>query len=128
MANPEIDLWATDEVHFQFYSGSWQTHSTVSSNLANTTFYHVGVRYDDTGNQVRIWVNGAQLLSQPQIVAMTANAHPFRIGFDSGAEYFTGRIDEVRVSVEARPAEWNKAEYYTGFDLICDFGAEETIP
>jgi hypothetical protein len=57
---------------------------------------HLALTYD--GSQVRLFVNGVQVVSAPQTGSIAASGSPLWIGGNSPyGEYFNGLIDEVRV-------------------------------
>ena len=57
---------------------------------------HLAMTYD--GSQIRLFVNGVQVASLPQTGAIAPSGSPLWIGGNSPyGEYFSGRIDEVRV-------------------------------
>jgi hypothetical protein len=57
---------------------------------------HVAGTYD--GATLRLFVNGTQVASQAQIGNLQVNTGQLRIGGNtSPSEFFTGRIDEVRI-------------------------------
>ena len=57
---------------------------------------HLAMTYD--GSQVRLFVNGVQVASQPTTGSIAPSGSPLWIGGNSPyGEYFNGRIDEVRV-------------------------------
>ena len=57
---------------------------------------HLAMTYD--GSRCRLFVNGVQVASLPQTGAIAPSGSPLWIGGNSPyGEYFSGRIDEVRV-------------------------------
>lgn len=63
---------------------------------ANNVWTHLAGTYD--GATQRLYINGVQVASQPRTGSMPTTASPLRMGGNSlWGEYFTGRIDEVRV-------------------------------
>jgi hypothetical protein len=111
-----------DEVHFQFYNGGWITHTTVAENLSADTYYLVTVVLDTTANTIGLFVNDAEEYTSAETTELLTNAHDCYIGFDSGAEYFSGIIDQVYFSDIARSDAWIKATYHTLFDNLLSFG------
>ena len=73
---------------------------------------HLAMTYD--GAQLRVFVNGAQVVSQPQTGAIVPTGSPLWIGGNSPyGEYFNGRIDEVRVYRTALTAAEIQADMAT---------------
>jgi glucose/arabinose dehydrogenase/chitodextrinase len=66
------------------------------SALAANTWTHLAVTYD--GSVLRLYVNGALVASQAKTGSLATSSSPLQIGGDSlYGQYFSGRIDEVRV-------------------------------
>jgi hypothetical protein len=64
--------------------------------LALNTWAHLAATYD--GATMRLYVNGVQVASRAQTGAIVTSTNPLQIGGDSiYGQYFTGRIDEVRI-------------------------------
>ena len=64
--------------------------------LALNTWAHLAATYD--GATMRLYVNGVQVASRAQTGTIVTSTDPLQIGGDSiYGQYFTGRIDEVRI-------------------------------
>ena len=64
--------------------------------LALNTWTHLAATYD--GATMRLYVNGVQVASRAQTGTIVTSTNPLQIGGDSiYGQYFTGRIDEVRI-------------------------------
>ena len=59
------------EVDFTFYTGGWRAHTTSGVNLSLNTWYHVAAVYNDAANNVRIYVNGVEVLSENESNSLT---------------------------------------------------------
>ena len=71
--------------------------------LTANTWTHLAATYD--GTTMRLYVNGAQVTSQPQTGSIATSGNPLQIGGDSiYGQYFAGMIDEVRVYNQALTA------------------------
>jgi hypothetical protein len=69
---------------------------TVPEELPVDTWSYLAVTYD--GTMLRLYVNGEETSSTPQIGRPQANANPLQIGGSAyEGEYFAGQIDEVRI-------------------------------
>jgi hypothetical protein len=67
-----------------------------ASALAVNTWTHLAATYD--GSTLRLYVNGLQVASKAQTGTLATSAGVLTIGGDPlYGQYFTGRIDEVRV-------------------------------
>jgi len=98
-----------------------------TSQLPGSTWSHLAVTYD--GVTLRLWVNGNQVSSRALSGAMSTSAGVLRIGGTSlggtngpQAEFFRGKIDEVRVFSAARTqaqiqADMNAPVGASGFQL-----------
>jgi uncharacterized repeat protein (TIGR01451 family) len=77
------------------FSGSYG-ENFGTSNLPLNTWTHLATTYD--GTTLRLYVNGAQVASKAQTGSIATSTNPLQIGGDSiFGQYFSGRIDEVRV-------------------------------
>jgi hypothetical protein len=82
-------------------------------------FYYVVVAYDSgsTGNSPSIYIDGVAetvtVLTAPSGSHASDAANAMRIGAASWGEYFSGVIDEVRLSAALRPPAWIAATYNT---------------
>jgi hypothetical protein len=63
--------------------------------LPLNTWTHVAATYD--GATLRLYINGAQVSSQPHSGAIVTSTGALRIGGDSAGEYFQGLLDEIRI-------------------------------
>jgi hypothetical protein len=67
-----------------------------TANLALNTWTHLALTYD--GASLRLYVNGTQIVSNTRTGAIATSAGVLSIGGDPlWGQYFTGRIDDVRV-------------------------------
>jgi hypothetical protein len=82
-------------------------------------FYYVVVAYDSgsTGNSPSIYIDGVAetvtVLTAPSGSHASDAANAMRIGAASWGEYFSGVIDEVRLSAALRPPAWIATTYNT---------------
>lgn len=76
--------------------GSFATTLFGTTALPVGAWSHLAATYD--GTTMRLYVNGVQVNSQPQTGTMALSGGPLSLGGDSQfGQYFSGRIDEVRV-------------------------------
>jgi hypothetical protein len=89
-----------------FYDG---TDTFFGTALSTSTWYHVVATYD--GTNLRVYRNGVLLNTEAK--RYTAQTGTFHIGYSQpiNAEFFSGRIDEARVSSVARSQAWIATEY-----------------
>jgi hypothetical protein len=74
------------------------THVSVTGTapLPLNTWSHIAVTYG--GGNLRFFLNGTQLATRAQTGNISTSTNPLRIGGNSPwGEFFTGRIDEVRL-------------------------------
>lgn len=84
---------------------------------------------DTSGNTGRYRVNGATGSSIPSNVSRSEGGGDLYIARDNrDYYYYPGHVTELRLSDAARSAAWLKATYYTLFDDLASYGAEETMP
>lgn len=100
--------------------------------ITDGTWHHVVVVFTRSGNMVR-YVDGVASGSVYDISNLNGqsmdNSLPFCMGArcPSGASsFYTGSLDEVRISASARSADWIKAEYNSGAGLMNNFSGEES--
>ena len=74
------------------------------------------------------YVDGAIARTQTVGADFSLTATPLKIGGDSS--YFDGILDEVRISSNARSADWIEAEYLSqnGTFTFNTFSDEECVP
>ena len=66
-----------------------------TASIPLNTWTHLAATYD--GATLRLFVNGSQVGSRAISGAIRASTNPLRIGGNDWEEYFSGRIDEVRI-------------------------------
>ena len=106
---------ATNNPEFDYSSG---TGSAVEHNLAGgrqvavNAWTHLAATYD--GATMRLYINGSPIASRADAVAAAPSTGALRIGGDSvWGEYFTGRIDEIRIYKRALSASEITADMNT---------------
>jgi len=110
-------------------STSGSAQDVVSTTLIqDNAWYHVAVTWDPSGTPTaRLYIDGALEDSSAAIGPGLATLRPFAVGeHSSGAGYFLGLVDEVRISTSLRSAAWMKATNNTGRDTLLTYGDEET--
>src|SRR5207244_8606602 len=94
--------------------GAWRPGARIMvgpTGLGLNTWTHLAATFD--GATVRLYVNGAEAVSQAQTAPLTPTPGTLQIGADSyTGENFAGRIDEVRIYNRALSA----AEVQTGMN------------
>ena len=101
--------FATLKFKESFDGSSWGYWRSASKLIALNTWNHIALTYssDSTGDNVKMYINGASIPVSYDIVAdgvrITDSAHAFTIGnYTSGIRTFDGDIDEVRLYNYAR--------------------------
>ena len=95
---PSVHAYTTSELDTRGPSG-----------LPPNAWSHLAATYD--GAALRLYVNGAQVSSRALTGAMRVTGQPLRIGGNSvWGEWFSGRIDEVRVYNRALSAAQIQAD------------------
>ena len=117
----EVIYWMLNNTTFEFFENGDRYPVTINS-IADGNWNNMVAVRDDSNNQFRYYVNGAQDNESPQSAAMTAiNLDPGGLligqeqdgvggGFQPGQE-LDGFLDEYRVSGVVRSPEWIDAEY-----------------
>ncbi|MBN1362773.1 MAG: hypothetical protein JW993_19400 [Sedimentisphaerales bacterium] len=91
----EVDLRDSDQRYFS----RDDTTPPLGTLMATNTWYHIAVVFDDAGDTMTIYLDGAvdRLLTVTQ--GMAASTHDFYIGADTPTAqyYFNGTIDDLRL-------------------------------
>ena len=96
---------------------------TAASNLALNTWTHLAATFD--GATLRLFVNGTQVSSISHAGTIATSPNPLGIGGDSlYGQYFSGRIDEVRIYNTALTA----AQVQTDMNTAIGGSAGDTQP
>lgn len=116
--NPSSQL----EVNYSI-GGSW-VDAAASTTVAQNTWYFVTGTYD--GATLRLYVNGASSAAIATTTTPPTNNSALVLGRSvSSVEYWPGNIDEARVSIGARSADWVKADYLSQSDTMLTYGNQE---
>ncbi len=110
--NDEIDAGFT-------VNTAYRECQSTAANLAVGTWYHVTATFDNSGNAMAIYKNGAsQSVASLSGSGCTTTSDPATntgvlvMGEDAAdTQSFDGLIDEVRISSSVRSADWIKTEY-----------------
>jgi len=98
-----------------------------STTGSNGTWYYFVATFD--GSKGRVYRNGSEDGSVDLTGTLGKRDTTVNIGGlnpGTGVDwYFTGKIDEVRISNIARSAAWLKASYNSGNDTLLTYGSEE---
>ena len=87
-----------DELEFGFWSGgSFLAVTSSNVNLAANTWYDVAVTYDAGADDVRLYLDGAEVQAGSLGGSPTATSAALDIGRSSDGEYWRGNIDELRI-------------------------------
>jgi hypothetical protein len=82
---------------------------TNTANLADGTFHHIAVTYDDSVDMRSIYVDGVLMVNDSPTAKHHARAGDFRIGrtcsICGGGEYFQGTLDDVAVFNQSLSAD-----------------------
>jgi hypothetical protein len=94
----------------------------------------IAVVADFAGDSIELYVDGERRASAAPVgfAARSADSVSTRtvIGVDDilTAGAFHGSIDEARLSLQARPADWIDAQYASMTDALIEYGPEESLP
>ncbi|RTQ52109.1 T9SS type A sorting domain-containing protein [Hymenobacter gummosus] len=109
-------------------SGSWRTFTVPYAGLRNA-WHHTAATYD--GSRVKIFIDGAKVLDEPQTGTVTINTNPLTLGQQPGfTEYYNGQADEIRLWNVARTeaqiqADYNKTVLGTQPGLVAYYRLDE---
>ncbi len=103
--------------------GSGFTGHSFGSGLSASTWYHVVLVWDSSGNNVKGYLDGIQKFNESNTTwPTTFNNVNIGRGW-STTRYFKGLLDEVRISEVARSADWIKASYLSQTDSLIGYGS-----
>jgi len=99
--------------------------------LDDGSYYHVAIAFDRSGNMI-LYVNGIADGTAKGIANEAGSINNFEdvlsgVRTHGTPLYYTGDIDDLRLSETLRPPAWIKATYETGRDDLIDFGSEEIL-
>jgi len=117
-----MDKSTTNQIVFRWAQDSDTITSTAI--VPNGAWTHVAGVYN--GSTVSLYINGVLDNSVAYSTNAAANALPLAIGRRSDGYYYSGQIDEVRISNIARSAEDIRQAYEAGLrahPVTIDFGA-----
>ena len=87
-------FWAPGNVLAAGHNGAWNVVQDPTA-MATNTWYHVAVTYNPVGGVMTLYKDGQQV---SQATAVSTQNDPFvQIGAYSGANNFTGKIDDVAI-------------------------------
>jgi len=107
-----LQLGNTTNVEMRFRnSAGTATTLTATSAVPTGTWKYLSLVYD--GSNLRAYVDGAQVTSGAASGSFSTTDRTFRIGAGDASpfNYLSGDIDEARMSLVARSADWNATEY-----------------
>jgi hypothetical protein len=124
----EIAMSANCDLAFAIFNSNpgWRWTGTGIS-LAPNTWSHVAVTYD--GTTIYAYINGVSKFSLPATGPLQNSAGPLWIGGRAccASQYWTGYIDEVRLSTATRSSSWIAAEYNNATSAaFVSFGPEQS--
>lgn len=86
-----------DELAF-YFSGSTGVHETTGVDLNDTDWYHVAVTFDSVAQEVKIFLDGIVVYSQPETGFPSEFDYPIGIGqTNDPGQFFEGNLDQLRI-------------------------------
>ncbi len=115
--NPDYSFWLGffgDKLYFDFKSNYTYYDLTTTETFPTDSWMHVALVYQKELKQATFYVNGTYLESKVFSLEVPANSNaPLRIGGDPDwSQYFSGRMDDVRIWNTARTEEEIRREMY----------------
>jgi hypothetical protein len=113
--------------HFRWSTGTVRRTDFTSPIIPNSWYYVAGV-LDNSSSTAYGYLNGDIDITVPGADPPTPSPGFTRFGSSSsGAEDFSGIIDEVRISKKARSADWIRAQYLSMNGAFVTYGEEKTM-
>lgn len=110
--------------HFKDGGGSWTAVPRAAA-LEPATWYYAAAVFD--AGTARSYLDGVLDGKVTDGASTTSTTDYFRIGTDSeAATLFSGLVDEVRVELRARSADWIDAQHDAMIDAMLVFGEAES--
>ena len=103
-----IDIGSTSN-KLGVYIGSYYNNSVVD--ISNDIWYQVVCVYDYSDGTITIYLDGEEVLSPTSLTIGTDKANLSIGSLSSSAEFFPGKIKDVRIYNEAKSASWVAHEY-----------------
>ncbi|MBI5734051.1 MAG: DUF2341 domain-containing protein [Candidatus Kerfeldbacteria bacterium] len=98
-----------------FYNGSGFTgfgSSGSGVSMSTGNWYHIVAVFDSTGNALKGYINGTQVINQSAGGATPqTNSASLSLGLGYIGENFLGKMDEARISSSVRSTDWIKTQY-----------------
>jgi hypothetical protein len=85
-----------DQIIFGFYNGGFREFKS-NENLQTDTWYHIAATYNNANNRVCVYLNGAEVNNWSTNEEPITNTDDLYIGRSQYAEYWDGKLDDVRI-------------------------------
>ena len=122
----DLEDWS-DEITYvttKSNSGTYAEIGTTTTSTLNQWNYATGISYSTSSRAV--FVNAGNEGTNTTSITPTSVDTTFIGAHEGPSIFFSGDIDEVRISDIVRSADWIEAEYISGNDNFNTFGSEET--
>ena len=107
--NGWFELNNSDEINCGFSGlGGSTDHPTTNANLIVNNWYHVACVFDNSGNTVKIYVNGVEKLNESETDSPQNSPRFIHLGYCDACsgQYYNGSLDDFRIYRYARtPAQ-----------------------
>jgi ketosteroid isomerase-like protein len=119
--------WSDSALYFAVDGQTNRAVAPVGSYPLNEWYHLTGVC---TGTQLLIYVNSVEKASSSKTASVPSDAYPLQVGQNGVGTYFSGSVDEVRISKIARSSAWIATEYNNQNNpaTFYSVGVEETPP
>lgn len=89
--------WQRELVLGFFTGGAFREVYTTGLNLQTDNWYQLAATFDNANDEIRLYVNGVEVLSTTTPYEPPASGDDLVIGRSQWGEYWQGRIDDIRI-------------------------------
>ncbi len=85
------------DLAFGWYDGAWIEFKTTGLGLQSGTWYHIAGVFDNSGDAVRLYLDGTEVLSDTTGLTPPTNTGNLRLGNPQWVSDYHGKFDDLRI-------------------------------